>query len=118
MTSGGTMHMPDLQEVPAAEHMDIDANGVISGLSEEKPTSGQRPPRSIRCAGLLVSTVCCMALAVVYELTSVRGSPCSSPVLPDRTPRARPMCVIDALARSTGNGIFVVRTKPIPGAST
>ncbi|MBK7942326.1 MAG: formate--tetrahydrofolate ligase [Flavobacteriales bacterium] len=27
------MRMPGLPEVPAAEGMDIDANGVISGLS-------------------------------------------------------------------------------------
>jgi formyltetrahydrofolate synthetase len=27
------VRMPGLPEVPAAEHMDIDANGVISGLS-------------------------------------------------------------------------------------
>jgi formate--tetrahydrofolate ligase len=33
MTSGGTMRMPGLPEVPAAEGMDIDANGVVSGLS-------------------------------------------------------------------------------------
>ena len=30
---GEIMRMPGLPEVPAAEHMDIDANGVISGLS-------------------------------------------------------------------------------------
>jgi len=27
------MRMPGLPEIPASEHMDIDANGVISGLS-------------------------------------------------------------------------------------
>ena len=30
---GEIMRMPGLPEVPAAEGMDIDANGVISGLS-------------------------------------------------------------------------------------
>ena len=30
---GTMMRMPGLPETPAAEHMDIDANGVISGLS-------------------------------------------------------------------------------------
>ena len=30
---GKMMRMPGLPEVPASEHMDIDANGVISGLS-------------------------------------------------------------------------------------
>ena len=30
---GKMMRMPGLPEVPAAEGMDIDANGVISGLS-------------------------------------------------------------------------------------
>ena len=31
--TGDMMRMPGLPETPAAEHMDIDANGVISGLS-------------------------------------------------------------------------------------
>ena len=30
---GKMMRMPGLPAVPASEHMDIDANGVISGLS-------------------------------------------------------------------------------------
>ena len=30
---GEIMHMPGLPEIPAAEGMDIDANGVISGFS-------------------------------------------------------------------------------------
>jgi formate--tetrahydrofolate ligase len=32
-TLTGSMRMPGLPEVPAAEGMDIDLNGVISGLS-------------------------------------------------------------------------------------
>ena len=31
--TGAMMRMPGLPEVPASEHMDIDNNGVISGLS-------------------------------------------------------------------------------------
>ena len=30
--TGGIMTMPGLPKSPAAEHMDIDANGIISGL--------------------------------------------------------------------------------------
>ena len=33
---GEIKRMPGLPEVPAAEGMDIDANGVISGLSEDR----------------------------------------------------------------------------------
>ncbi len=30
---GKMMRMPGLPETPASEHMDIDANGVVTGLS-------------------------------------------------------------------------------------
>ncbi|MCC6399801.1 MAG: formate--tetrahydrofolate ligase [Flavobacteriales bacterium] len=44
---GEIMRMPGLPEVPAAEGMDIDANGVISGLSSEG--KAQRASENLSC---------------------------------------------------------------------